>query len=159
HVGNGREPGGDTRRPDRPVPRASAERAVTRRLFLGGGAATLGLIITGCSSSDDSSTAAITTSTLTATSPPDDGTDTNGNGDANGAGDGELDDASTVFGPEDFEDFGVCRSMPEQMAGPYPSPELLLRRDITEDRDGVPLRVGAQLVDADCDPIPNAVLE
>src|SRR5699024_11620858 len=110
-----------------------------------------------------SSTAAITTSTLAATSPLDDGTDANGNGDAidngNSAGDGELDEASTVFGPEDFEDFDVCRSMPEQMAGPYPSPELLLRRDITEDRDGVPLRVGAQLVDADCDPIPNAVLE
>lgn len=41
-----------------------------------------------------------------------------------------------------------CRLWPEQTEGPYDRPVHPERRDITEDRIGLPLRVGLRLVDA-----------
>lgn len=45
------------------------------------------------------------------------------------------------------------------MAGPFPSPKLIERRDITEAKPGRALRLGAQVLDSSCEPVPGAVLE
>jgi protocatechuate 3,4-dioxygenase beta subunit len=42
----------------------------------------------------------------------------------------------------------ACRVWPEQMEGPYYRTDPPTRRDIVEDRDGVPLAVGLRLADA-----------
>lgn len=130
---------------------------LSRRAFIGGGAAAVGLIVAGCSSSDNTADPTTTSTAATSTTAA---TDTSAATDTTAAATTTVsDDAATVFSAADFEDLGICQAMPEQMAGPFPSPELLLRRDVIEDRDGVPLRVGAQVVDANCDPVEGAVLE
>lgn len=50
----------------------------------------------------------------------------------------------------------VCMVLPEVTEGPYYVDERLLRADITEDREGVPLRLQMQVVTADCRPVPEA---
>ncbi|WP_261395347.1 intradiol ring-cleavage dioxygenase [Salipiger bermudensis] len=50
----------------------------------------------------------------------------------------------------------VCMVMPEVTEGPYYLDERLMRADITEDREGVPLRLQMQVVTADCQPVPEA---
>lgn len=54
-----------------------------------------------------------------------------------------------------------CLLTPTQVEGPYFLDTGLMRRDITEGRPGVPLRVRLQLVDVDqgCEPIPDATVE
>lgn len=52
---------------------------------------------------------------------------------------------------------GVCHMTPRMMEGPFYFDPDLVRRDITEGRDGVPLRLLLQVTDgASCAPIPNA---
>lgn len=58
-----------------------------------------------------------------------------------------------------FEEIAICRLTPESTTGPYPSLELLNRRDIHEGYPGHPLRLGIRVVDADCQPVPNAQVE
>jgi protocatechuate 3,4-dioxygenase beta subunit len=59
---------------------------------------------------------------------------------------------STAFNPHLVELLAAqpasCRLWPEQTEGPYDRPVHPERRDITEDRIGLPLRVGLRLVDA-----------
>lgn len=50
----------------------------------------------------------------------------------------------------------VCMVMPEVTEGPYYLDENLVRADITEDRQGIPMRLQMQVVTADCQPIENA---
>ncbi len=59
----------------------------------------------------------------------------------------------------DFAPLAVCELTPEQSEGPFYLPGELLRRDITEGRPGSPLRVGLQVVDRDCSPIPSALVD
>lgn len=125
--------------------------SLSRRFFLGGGAASLGLLVAGCSDSDSTSstttTAPVDTNVAETTTTAATTTTTAPTGDG------------TVFTAADFGDLEICQAMPAQTAGPFPSPELLLRRDVTEDRSGVPLRVGAQVVDEHCEPVEGAILE
>ncbi len=51
---------------------------------------------------------------------------------------------------------GVCAIMPETTEGPFYFDPDMERADITEGRPGVPLRLRLQVVDATCQPIPNA---
>ncbi len=67
--------------------------------------------------------------------------------------------ATTVFTAADFAGLETCLVYPELTAGPFPSPQLMERRDITEGMPGHPLRVGIQLVDEACSPIPGALVE
>ena len=67
--------------------------------------------------------------------------------------------ATTVFSAADFAGLGTCLVYPQLTAGPFPSVELMERRDITEGMAGHPLRVGIQLVDESCAPIPGALVE
>ena len=48
---------------------------------------------------------------------------------------------------------------PEQTEGPYPTLTQIERRDIREELAGHPLRLGLQVVDEACKPIPGAVVE
>ncbi|HWM21355.1 MAG TPA: hypothetical protein VNO51_16800, partial [Ilumatobacteraceae bacterium] len=66
---------------------------------------------------------------------------------------------STVFTTADFAGLGACFVFPELTAGPFPSLELMERRDITEGMTGHPLRVGIQVVDESCSPVPGARVE
>ncbi|APX21947.1 MAG: protocatechuate dioxygenase [Rhodobacteraceae bacterium] len=50
----------------------------------------------------------------------------------------------------------VCMVLPEVTEGPFYLDEKLLRSEIAEDRDGVPLRLRMQVVTADCEPIAGA---
>jgi len=64
--------------------------------------------------------------------------------------------AIEVLTPALFEAAAVCTMLPTQGAGPFPSKELLDRRDITEGYPGHPLRLGIRIVDQRCQPIPGA---
>ncbi|WP_353473036.1 intradiol ring-cleavage dioxygenase [Salipiger sp. H15] len=50
----------------------------------------------------------------------------------------------------------VCMVMPEVTEGPYYLDEALLRSDITEGREGVPMRLRLQVVTAECAPVEGA---
>jgi protocatechuate 3,4-dioxygenase beta subunit len=67
--------------------------------------------------------------------------------------------ADTVFTADDFASLGICRVLPELMAGPFPTVDQIERRDIAEGMAGHPLRVGIQVVDATGEPIPGAGVE
>jgi protocatechuate 3,4-dioxygenase beta subunit len=57
----------------------------------------------------------------------------------------------------DFDTVDACVLTPEQTRGPFYLQTDLVRRDISEDRPGSPLRVGLRLEDAsDCQPIEGA---
>jgi protocatechuate 3,4-dioxygenase beta subunit len=53
----------------------------------------------------------------------------------------------------------VCREWAEQMEGPYRRGEQPRRRDLVEDREGVPLRLGLQLADAEGAPLAEGEIE
>jgi protocatechuate 3,4-dioxygenase beta subunit len=55
---------------------------------------------------------------------------------------------------------GSCVLTPEQTEGPYYVEDSLVRSDVTEDREGVPLSLRLTVQDADsCEPIRNATVE
>ena len=61
---------------------------------------------------------------------------------------------------ERFDDAGGCRLSTELTEGPYYFDVDAIRRDITEDRDGMPLRVGVRVREAgSCEPLENAVVD
>lgn len=54
----------------------------------------------------------------------------------------------------------ACILTPQQTAGPFYFDPRLMRRDITEGRPGIPLRLHLSVVDADrCEPIEDAVVD
>jgi len=53
----------------------------------------------------------------------------------------------------------VCRQWAEQMEGPYRRGDQPRRRDLVEDREGVALRLGLQLADADGAPLTAGEIE
>ena len=67
--------------------------------------------------------------------------------------------ADTVFTAADFAALGTCLVLPDLTQGPFPTIEQIERRDITEGHTGLPLRVGVQVVDESCTPIPGATVE
>jgi protocatechuate 3,4-dioxygenase beta subunit len=68
---------------------------------------------------------------------------------------------NTVTAPFETEEFGesVCVLAPASTAGPYYFSVDRLRRDITEGKPGVPLRLGFRVMDDDCQPIPDALVD
>jgi protocatechuate 3,4-dioxygenase beta subunit len=52
-----------------------------------------------------------------------------------------------------------CLPTPEQEEGPYYRDLVLEREDLAEDRIGNPLQLGLQVLDADCAPVPAAVID
>jgi protocatechuate 3,4-dioxygenase beta subunit len=51
---------------------------------------------------------------------------------------------------------GVCSIMPETTEGPFYSDPELVRADITEGKQGIPLKLRLQVVDQTCEPLPGA---
>lgn len=51
---------------------------------------------------------------------------------------------------------GVCAIMPETTEGPFYIDPSLVRDDVTEGKEGMPLRLRLQVVDQGCDPLPGA---
>ena len=64
-----------------------------------------------------------------------------------------------MFTAADFAALGTCLVLPDLTQGPFPTIEQIERRDITEGHAGLPLRVGVQVVDESCVPIPGATVE
>jgi protocatechuate 3,4-dioxygenase beta subunit len=65
----------------------------------------------------------------------------------------------TTLTPDDFAALGACKLVPEQTEGPFYADLDLVRRDITEARPGHALRLGVQVVDAACEPLPGALVD
>ena len=151
-----------------PTPTADDAR-LSRRRFLSVGTMTLagaGLVLAGCSSDDDpaasggssTSTAPSTSEAGGTSSTADPGTGAAG-GDGDGVEAGSRTPADTAFTAADFSALGTCLLLPDLTAGPFPTVRQMERRDITEGKDGHPLRVGIQVVDEACEPIPGATVE
>ncbi len=132
-----------------------------RRAFLVGASA----IVLGACSDDDGSDEAVaddpttsvatdTGSETTAPDPTDDTETDNDNNDQNDD-DGEIE----ALTPANFESLAVCALLPASTSGPFPSRELLDRRDIHEGVPGQPFRLGIRVVDGGCQPVPGAVVE
>lgn len=58
-----------------------------------------------------------------------------------------------------FDRVPVCATAPETTTGPFPSLDLLDRRNITGGYPGHPLRLGIRVVDAACEPVAGAVVD
>ena len=143
------------------LPRGPA-RAVSRRAALGaGGGAALALVVAACSSGPDEGAGTSTTAASDAAGPDDAATSTTSpSGEATGANDVATGTPSTtVFTAADFAALGACLLSPEQTEGPYPTLTQIERRDIRESLAGHPLRLGLQVVDEACEPVPGAVVE
>ncbi|HEU4842229.1 MAG TPA: hypothetical protein VFT09_12325, partial [Ilumatobacteraceae bacterium] len=145
---------------------------LTRRrlLALGGSLAGGAAILVACGGDDDD--AATTTAAATpSTDAPAGTTGTSGTSDTTapattGSTASEVTTsassgtpADTVFTAADFAALGACLVLPDLTQGPFPTIEQIERRDITEGHAGLPLRVGVQVVDESCTPIPGATVE
>lgn len=59
-----------------------------------------------------------------------------------------------------LENSDVCKLTPEQEVGPYYVPDELLRSNIVEDRQGIPLELRIAVLDArTCKPLPNVAVD
>lgn len=114
---------------------------MTRRHALAAlGSAGLGGFLAACGNGDDGGGATTTTSAA------DDPTTTSPAG-------GATDLASM------FDEASSCTLTPEETEGPYYIDVDAIRSDIRDGRPGVPLRVGVRVLDEDCRPVPDAVVE
>jgi protocatechuate 3,4-dioxygenase beta subunit len=128
------------------------DRRIDRRRALGAlGAAGLGTLVAACGgggdgaggedgNGDEPPSAGSSTTTSSATSS------------AAGAG-GSSDLAGR------FDDAATCALSPEQTEGPFYIDVDSIRGDITDGQDGVPLRLGIRVLDDECAPVPDAVVE
>ncbi len=67
--------------------------------------------------------------------------------------------AAVTLTSADFDDLGPCIATRAQAEGPFYLSDELLRRDIREDRTGMPTRLAIQVVDAACVPVPGAIVD
>lgn len=136
---------------------------MNRRQALGAiGAASLGVVAAACSSGSSDDPASSTTSTTGSTSSADGSTTAPSSTTAPaGAGSTTVPAGGTVSAEVAalFDQAGTCRVTPEEMEGPYWFDVDSVRRDIREDREGSPLRLGLRVQDASCAPISDAVVE
>ena len=137
---------------------------ITRRQALGAlGTAGLGVVAAACSGSSDdgagsgSSTTASSTSGPADTSTARDATTTAPAGatSTTASGGGTVSTEVAAL----FDQAGTCSVTPEEMEGPYWFDVDSVRRDIREDREGTPLRLGLRVQDASCAPVADAVVE
>ncbi len=66
---------------------------------------------------------------------------------------------AALFTSADFDGVGTCTTLPRSTAGPFGLAEQFVRRDITEDYPGHPLRLGLRVTNANCDPLSDAEVE
>jgi protocatechuate 3,4-dioxygenase beta subunit len=118
-------------------------RTLDRRQALSAlGTVTLGTVLAACGDDDGAGTRATVTTTdgATATVAPR--------------------TPSSRATAELFDEAATCTVSPELTEGPYYFDVDAIRSDITEDREGTPLRLALRVRDAgSCEPIPNAVVD
>jgi protocatechuate 3,4-dioxygenase beta subunit len=108
---------------------------LSRREAIAAATAGAGLLLLGCGSDEDGSAA----STAATTSEP--------------AATPTATETSAANTPD-------CILAPEQTEGPYYIDDSMIRADVTEDREGAPLALRLQVVNAnDCEPIMGATVE
>ena len=59
----------------------------------------------------------------------------------------------------DFDSVPMCTRVPASSRGPFPTTDVLDRRDITDGYPGRPFRFAIRVLDEDCEPIPGAAVE
>lgn len=128
-------------------------RLLDRRTFLMGAGA---LVLAACSETVGQD-ATPTSSTTAATASPGSATDGSGSDDAPTTTASSADIVALT--PAMFADLAVCQLTPSAAEGPFPSIEQLDRRDVHEGYPGHPLRLGVQVVDGECNPVPDARVE
>lgn len=108
------------------------------------GSAGLGGLLVACSNGDDDAAEGAestnTTSTSTTTAAP-------------------TTDAGSTDLASRFEEAGSCSLTPEETEGPYYIDVDSIRSDIRDGRPGRDLKVGIRVLDENCDPVPDAVVE
>ena len=116
-------------------------RKFDRRQALGAfGTMSLGGLLAACGADSDDRTASVATTSA----------------DAPTAGPkSRTSDATTAL----FDDGGSCTLTVEQTEGPYYFDADKVRSDIREDREGTRLRLALRVRDAECKPVPNAVVD
>ncbi len=67
--------------------------------------------------------------------------------------------ASKAARNEGFEDAATCWLTPALTEGPYYFNANLVRQDITEGRPGMPFHMSISVIDFDCNPIPNVLVD
>jgi len=157
-----------------PGPTTSPTPLTRRRLLVLGASFTGGAALLAACGGDDDPSAARTTdgaagtdaiagdSTTTPTTPDDSAgraAPVTSGASASTAGASPGTPADTVFTAADFGALGACLVLPDLTQGPFPTVDQIERRDITEGHAGLPLRVGVQVVDESCVPIPGATVE
>ena len=139
-----------------------------RLLALGGSLAGGAAILAACSGGDDDGAATTTDAATPSTGAPAATSPTTGTAAPAPTGSTATDATTaassgtptdTVFTAADFAALGTCLVLPDLTQGPFPTIEQIARRDITEGHAGLPLRVGVQVVDESCAPIPGATVE
>ncbi|HEY8545755.1 MAG TPA: intradiol ring-cleavage dioxygenase [Acidimicrobiales bacterium] len=113
------------------------------------GSAGLGGLLAACRNGGDGGGASITTASTTTPAGSETGA---------GAGTPAAPGAGRDLAAR-FEEAGTCRVTPEQTEGPYHIDVDRIRSDIRDGRPGLPLRVGVRVLDEECRPIPDAVVE
>jgi protocatechuate 3,4-dioxygenase beta subunit len=119
---------------------------INRRQLLGflGATGTGALALVACSGSDDDTASGASPSSGATTSTTAGGTSTSGR----------------ALTADAFAAAASCALTSEQTEGPFYVDVDLIRSDMSEDRDGTPLRVGTRVLDVDgCTPIKDAVVE
>lgn len=137
-----------------------------RTVLLGGGAAVLAACASGPDAEDaapDPTATPVSSPEATSlpgaqptTTPPDPAEPDAPTGEPEPPDDvGELAD----FSDADFAPLAICAALPQTAAGPFPTDEQLVRRDVTEGYPGHPVRLGLRVVDAACTPVNGASVE
>lgn len=118
-----------------------------RRALTTLGTASLGALVAASCGGDDDDSSSSGSTTTSSTS----GTSTTGS-------DGETTSGASSLA-DSFGDASSCSVTPEETEGPYYIDVDSIRSDIREGQEGATLRLGIRVLDADCQPIPDAVVE
>jgi protocatechuate 3,4-dioxygenase beta subunit len=134
--------------------------ATSRRRFLqAGGVTAVGLALAACATETTTGSAASSTSSTGRATTTTGGTGGDGVESATGTGSTTTPVAAAALTVADFDGLTTCVLLPEMTAGPFPLDEQFDRRDITEDSDGQPMRLGFRVVDDTCTAVPGTKVE
>ncbi len=88
----------------------------------------------------------------------DDGEGESGEGEAGESGEAESGDGESGDGDGDGD--GACAATPADIEGPYYRPDIPIGGDLDlHDDEGIPLILGGVVMDGDCTPIEDAIVE